>query len=152
MHLGKINNGTSPDYRNSKIVFIQPVAEIAWVYRKLTDVVLSSNNAHFKFDLFSFGESLQFTQYDAPSGKYNYHVDKVVNGPIRKLSMVLQLSDEQSYEGGEFEILDSDIPEQLPRKQGTVLLFPSYTMHRVTEVTKGTRHSLVGWINGPMFK
>jgi PKHD-type hydroxylase len=30
--------------------------------------------------------------------------------------------------------------------------FPSYVLHRVKPVTKGTRNSLVAWISGPEFK
>jgi PKHD-type hydroxylase len=30
-------------------------------------------------------------------------------------------------------------------------LFPSYTLHRVTPVTEGTRYSMVGWITGKPF-
>ena len=147
-----ISGETLPDYRNRKVVFVQPNPDTDWIYRKLTDCIVHINDKHFKFDLFSFGESLQFTQYNAPSGKYDYHIDKVFNAPIRKLSIVLQLTDENDYEGGDFEVLDGKDPQKLPRQQGTLLLFPSYTLHRVTEVTKGTRHSLVGWINGKPFK
>jgi len=37
------------------------------------------------------------------------------------------------------------------RKQGTVIVFPSFLKHRVTEVTRGKRYSLVQWLNGPDF-
>lgn len=30
--------------------------------------------------------------------------------------------------------------------------FPSYTMHRVTPVTRGVRKALVAWVNGPDFR
>jgi PKHD-type hydroxylase len=38
------------------------------------------------------------------------------------------------------------------RKRGTVIIFPSFLQHRVTEVKRGTRYSLVQWYNGPEFK
>ena len=31
---------------------------------------------------------------------------------------------------------------------GAMVLFPSYLLHRITEITKGTRYSLVGWAHG----
>ena len=34
------------------------------------------------------------------------------------------------------------------QKQGTLVLFPSYTLHEVKPVTKGVRYSLVGWYEG----
>lgn len=138
--------------RESKIRFIPPNEEMVWVYQRLTDAVVYLNSQFFKFDLFSFGECLQFTEYNAPSGKYHSHIDRYYNGPIRKLSIVLQLTDENDYEGGDFQLFESDKPQTLSRKQGSLLAFPSYTVHRVTEVTKGTRNSLVGWINGKPFR
>jgi PKHD-type hydroxylase len=102
--------------------------------------------------LFGFTEALQFTEYQAPDGHYAYHMDKVPHGTIRKLSIVVQLTDEDSYAGGDFEILDGTYPEKLPRTRGMLLMFPSYTMHKVNPVTDGIRNSLVGWISGNNFK
>ena len=74
----------------------------------------------------------------------------------RKLSMTIQLSDPDDYEGGDFvfnvnQIGQSPDREQL-RKKGTVLVFPSFIMHGVKPVTKGTRKSLVSWIEGPTWR
>ena len=46
----------------------------------------------------------------------------------------------------------SDSPEYMPREQGQIIVFPSYTLHEVTPITKGTRYSLVSWVSGPSFK
>jgi len=40
----------------------------------------------------------------------------------------------------------------MPRGKGVSTFFPSFTMHRVTPVTKGTRKSLVLWIGGEHYK
>ena len=67
--------------------------------------------------------------------------------------MVLMLSDPSEFEGGQLEIkTDSDNPITLEQKRGRAWFFPSYVLHRVTPVTKGTRRSLVLWIGGPEFK
>ena len=34
----------------------------------------------------------------------------------------------------------------------TITFFPSYTLHDVTAITKGTRKALVGWVLGPRWK
>jgi PKHD-type hydroxylase len=62
------------------------------------------------------------------------------------------LTDPNEYEGGDFEILDEVPGEKLKRTRGTLLAFPSYTLHAVTPVTKGTRNSLVSWISGKPFR
>ena len=73
----------------------------------------------------------------------------------RKLSFSAQLSNSDDYEGGD---LVFDLPEELTpakdamRKQGTVIIFPSFLRHMVTPVTKGERHSMVSWIEGLNFR
>ena len=61
--------------------------------------------------------------------------------------MTIILNDD--YEGGEFEFFLDDI--QIKNEIGTVIVFPSYFLHRVNPVTKGTRYSLVAWFRGPKF-
>lgn len=137
--------------RKSEHTFIHPDdSQIDWLYQRLTDAVTTVNNKFYKFDLFGFGEGLQFTKYEAPGSHYGYHVDRIYNGQIRKLSLTVQLTDENEYEGGDFQMFGSD--KVLSRKQGTILAFPSFMVHRVTPVTKGTRYSLVAWVNGKPFK
>jgi len=143
----------NPEIRESNIAFISPEESLYWMYSKLTNAVITLNNDFFKFDLFGFTEGLQFTEYIAPTGHYDQHVDRAFGmGSTRKLSIVLQLTEDTTYEGGDFELLDSSTPTKLFRDQGTLLAFPSYTLHRVTPVTKGIRHSLVGWVSGKPFK
>jgi PKHD-type hydroxylase len=38
------------------------------------------------------------------------------------------------------------------KDQGALAIFPSYTLHEVTPVTKNERYSLVCWVNGKQFK
>ena len=70
----------------------------------------------------------------------------------RKLSFSLLLSDSDDYEGGDLLLHTQIQPTETKRKKGTIIFFPSYTLHEVTKVTKGTRCALVGWATGPAFK
>ncbi len=154
--IGKVgsNDGyqVKDEYRNSEISWIFPDDESSWIYRRLTDIVGNLNAKYFGFDVYGFVEGLQFSTYKPPSGKYDLHIDKAINQSIRKLSVVLLLSDENDYVGGDFKIKTGKTEDSCPRKQGTLLVFPSYVLHGVTEVTSGTRNSLVGWITGPAFR
>jgi PKHD-type hydroxylase len=76
----------------------------------------------------------------------------------RKLSFTLQLSDPSSYEGGDLELgvhhltgSPTDTLRAHVRAQGTLALFPSFLVHRVTPVRVGVRHAIVGWLHGPPF-
>ena len=103
-------------------------------------------------------EQIQFGEYKR-GGFYNWHTDSNLNPavPFRKLSITVNLSHPKDYEGGNFEIKDpKGVPLKMPmgqlRKRGTVIVFPSFLEHRVTEVKRGKRYSLVQWYNGPEFK
>ena len=76
---------------------------------------------------------------------------------VRKLSMTLNLTDPNSYEGGDlmFDLgkNEGDISTATEaRNQGTIIVFPSFLYHCVSPVTKGIRYSLVNWSLGRPFK
>lgn len=136
--------------RKSKVKFLD-VNSYPDVYAKLASNAILANDTFFGFNIYGFSEGLQFTEY-SKGGHYDQHTDKQFNGMVRKLSVVVQLSDPDTYEGGDLELYLSRTPSILSRNQGTVLYFPSYSLHRVAPVTKGVRYSLVGWMNGEPFK
>jgi PKHD-type hydroxylase len=113
------------------------------------------NSKYYGFDLTGFEDALQYTVYNESDTKehYTWHVDNLGQGRpgCRKLSIVIQLSDPQEYEGGELQLHYQSY--HIARKdKGLLYIFPSYVLHRVTPVTGGTRRSLVGWICGPDFR
>ena len=146
--------GVTKDVRDSKISWLYPVDGMDWVFRRVTDITLSLNERFFKFDLFGLNEGFQFTNYEAPSGKYGKHVDRGMNMPVRKLSISIQLTDPEEYEGGELKLYDGDDKDAIvmDKAQGTLIIFPSYVLHEVIPITKGTRNSLVTWVTGKQFK
>ncbi|MCG8491694.1 MAG: 2OG-Fe(II) oxygenase [Sneathiellales bacterium] len=70
----------------------------------------------------------------------------------RKLCFMLQLSDPKSYEGGDLLLHNIPVDAQGFRQQGTLVVFPSYWLYRVTDVTKGQRHAIIGWVHGHNFR
>jgi PKHD-type hydroxylase len=137
-------NGAMPDFKD--------------FYLDVVDMFREANRHAFGAELWHLHE-MQFTQYDAADeGFYNWHNDVMWASPNcghRKLSMVIQLSDPSEYEGGDLEIQPLHLGAPDPailRKQGNVIVFPSFLMHRVTPVTKGTRYSLVAWMEGPKWR
>jgi PKHD-type hydroxylase len=140
------------EIRKSEIAWLYPSDDLDWCYRRMTDIITNLNERFFKFDLFGATEGFQFTKYTAPGGKYGQHIDSAPGTLIRKLSFTLQLSDPKDYKGGDLCLYLGDKPEVMKRDRGYVALFPSYVLHEVTPVTKGTRYSLVSWITGKPFK
>jgi len=148
---GSISYVVDNEMRNSKVAFFG-TNDLEWVFERLTDIVLKLNEDYFKFNLWGFAEGLQFTEYCEPGGHYDYHIDLTKSGPVRKLSIVVQLSDPAEYDNGDLELVYCNRGELLPKTRGLLIAFPSYTLHRVVPVTRGKRNSLVGWITGEPFK
>ena len=138
--------------RDNQISWLYASDNIEWVFRRVTDIVLSLNKQFFNFDLFGLNEGFQFTNYVAPSNKYGQHTDKAYAGLIRKLSLSIQLTDPKEYEGGELFLYENKNGDEMKKEQGTLILFPSYVLHEVKPVTKGERNSLVSWVTGQQFK
>ena len=82
-----------------------------------------------------------YTKYDIPENNW-------IDEKTRKLSMTIVLN--KNYEGGEFEFFSET--DLIKEKTGTVIVFPSYMVHRVNPITKGTRYSLVVWFVGEPFQ
>jgi PKHD-type hydroxylase len=138
--------------RKSEVAWLYANDELEWAYRRMTDIVETLNNQFFQFDLFGFAEGFQFTKYAAPGGKYGRHIDSAPGTLIRKLSFTVQLSDPEDYEGGDLCLYFGDNADVMKKTQGLVTVFPSYVLHEVKPVTKGTRYSLVSWVTGKPFK
>lgn len=102
------------------------------------------NERFFHFDL-DGAEPLQLAEY-RESEHYGDHLDI---GPgkasLRKLSASVQLSSPSDYDGGDLVIWGSGTVD---KAKGTIAIFPSYLVHRVTPVTRGVRRSLVAWATG----
>ena len=147
----------APDVRRSKVSWIQHNQETAWLYDRLAYIARMVNGQYFQFDLHGFNEDFQYTVYEESNeGHYDWHIDrgyKKGNGSApRKLSLVVQLSDPSEYEGGDLELQYGNGTRVVEKKKGLVHVFPSWVLHRVTPVTKGTRCSLVVWACGPKFR
>tara|TARA_S200002703_G_C3744446_1_gene229017 strand:+ start:227 stop:901 length:675 start_codon:yes stop_codon:yes gene_type:complete len=134
---------------------------------------IANRNADWNVNIDYF-ENFQYTQYTADRGKpgfYTWHTDHggMLNndGTIRKLSITIQLSEPDDYNGGHFQWLEPvNEFNQLTKEKvvdvhkmvqtapfsakaiGTMIVFPSFVYHQVTPVTMGTRKSLVGWACG----
>lgn len=163
------------DKRNSQNAWI-PTAH--WVGGFMWHYIERANRENFLYDLTCIdGENLQYTRY-TEGQYYGWHNDAGLatqfkprnlgsrgwddavsdylgkqSEQIRKLSVVMQLSDPDDYEGGNLQIMGEGGQTYFaPRKRGTVILFDSRAQHRVLKITKGIRKSIVGWVIGPRWK
>lgn len=144
------------EMRKSSIKWLIPEADkTEWIYERLISFVIEANTNLWEFDINHFKDAIQYTEYHGDKeGHYNWHMDiGGGNSGTRKISIVVQLSDPDDYEGGELQLqTGGEHYTSIIKKKGSVTLFPSYIRHRVTPVTKGVRKSLVLWVGGSTFK
>jgi PKHD-type hydroxylase len=140
------------ELRRSSVMFLEPSDSTRWIYERIAGIGCECNAQRFRFELNGFLQPLQLTKYG--TGEYfDWHMDFHA-GEIshRKLSVTVQLSDPDEYEGGDLQFMVNNRTETAPRGKGSVIVFASFILHRVTEVTAGKRHSIVGWLSGPPYR
>jgi len=139
---------TVKDFRETQVAFVNDL-NIKSLMRSYFN---EANRNAFGMDIDYIPDS-QYGEYREGSF-YNWHhdINWEADTPYdRKLSIVIQLSDPKDYEGGQFEFKSIENPKNF-YKQGSVLVFPSYFVHRVNTITGGLRKSLVNWMEGPRWK
>jgi PKHD-type hydroxylase len=142
------------EIRESEARWIPLQNDTTWIYDRFAFIVRQLNGQFFNFDISGFVEDFQYTTYYGDKkGHYDWHVDmgNNLNSSPRKLSLVMQLSDPDEYEGGDFEMFDlTEYPNaQEVRAQGSTIFLPSFVPHQAHPVTKGKRYSLAVWFEGP---
>lgn len=138
--------------RSADIYNIEYNDDNKWIHEKIAKLVGVANTLHFDYDIAGITHGLQLIHYKSNQqqpGHYDWHVD-CGNGEValRKISFVCQLTDPFQYEGCELLINNHGTELIGNKQQGSVHLFPSYMLHKVTPITKGERYSLVIWIHG----
>tara|TARA_R100000458_G_C8234577_1_gene215296 strand:+ start:486 stop:1064 length:579 start_codon:yes stop_codon:yes gene_type:complete len=145
------NSNVNEEYRKSSIKWIDFNYE--WIYDKLWHWANIANDDIWGFDIEGFKDECQYTHYKAPDGHYDWHTDIGGNGiNHRKISAIVQLSDNSEFKGGNLEFLNGKDPIQIEMWKGRCVLFPSFYLHRITPILEGERKSLVQWISGAPFK
>lgn len=157
---GSIGNGADsqpivdPDYRCVQTCRIEPF-QAPWAYERLRDRAQWTNDEYFGFDLHGLQQGIVFLRYDAGDkpGKYRWHQDfGGGESSLRKLSLVVQLSDPADYDGCRLTLF-TDVEFEAPTTgRGDTILFPSWTPHCVTPITRGRRYALALWVSGPRFR
>ena len=82
--------------------------------------------------------------------KYGPHVDVPVMGnqsPLRSdMSMTIFLDEPEDYDGGELNIFGMGNEQKYKLARGSAVVYPTYFLHEVVEVTRGRRTAAVLWL------
>ena len=108
-----------------------------WLYDKIFE---SAANNIWGFDVTEIHDALQYTLYprELEDSYYHSHRDAGLHYWYRKISMTIQLSDPDEFEGGGFEIEDpggdGEWISTPHTQQGDMIMFPSILRHRALPV------------------
>jgi len=135
------NSSNSNGIRKSSVAWI---SDLGFLNERLTNKLRETFNIN-GMEVTGLGK-YQFTEYK--EGEYfDWHTDSTDTiYRDRFTSIVIQLND--NYNGGILEIKNLK-GETLPieNKIGTLYIFNSRLLHRVTPVMGGIRYSLVNWVS-----
>jgi predicted 2-oxoglutarate/Fe(II)-dependent dioxygenase YbiX len=151
---GRLGPGnTNAEIRRSKVVMLGAEQKYDWLYDRIWAAAQECNRQFFCVDLAGVEANIQLARYDSSDqGFYDWHTDFAGIRPLRKISVSIQLSGAEHYDGGDLELKYGTQPQAMDKARGAFIAFPSFLLHRVTPVTRGTRWSLVAWILGPRWR
>jgi PKHD-type hydroxylase len=114
--------------------------------RQLVSVALNRNALFFTAALPSKILPPFFNRYHGETNHYGFHVDNAMrmmpdgSGYVRAdVSATLFLSEPDEYEGGELIVEDTFGQHAVKLKAGSLVVYPSSSVHQVSPVTQGTR-------------
>jgi predicted 2-oxoglutarate/Fe(II)-dependent dioxygenase YbiX len=117
----------------------------------IKESITIANNQVFKFILegISAHDYPQIFKY-SKNNFFNLHSDLNTSFTSRKLTFIINLSDEREYDGGKLQFLNYDDNIEF-NKIGSIVVFPSFIPYKITPVKKGVKCIIVGHIHGPNF-
>jgi hypothetical protein len=145
--IGSGEGAINLEIRNVKRVMLPTYKDIGG---RLAAAGLWANHQAWKFDI-THANQAEFLAYPA-GGRYQAHVDTFIQhgDECRKLTVLAFLND--NFKGGKFFLQNGQDKYYPPQSKGTVLVFPSFIMHGVEDVTEGERYSVVCWMVGKFFR
>jgi len=130
----------------------------SWIGGFLWHYIRKFNNENFKYDINDIEcDGIEYIE-QSTGDSTTWRNDILINSEedsetVRKLSFILQLSDHDSYEGGNVQIMNQYGQTYFfPRIRGTIIVFDSRSQYRICKIKSGTRKSLAGCVTGPRWR
>lgn len=131
----------------SHSTWIEPSPETYWLFHKVGALFTYAAD-HFGFEVTGLMEPFLYSVYEEDQS-FNWRADLGSgSSSTRKVSMILQLSANDEFIGGEMQFVNAPSHKGM----GSATFYPSYLAHRLTPVILGVHRSLVAWGCGPTFR
>ena len=128
---------------------------LRWLRRPLKELVDDANNTNFMIDITSV-EFLTLKKFHVGDHWHWHHDCDWWFNPLafdKKITLLMELSDNSEYEGGEYGEYMSTIP--FPKQhlnRGSVIVIPAYYYYNISDIIKGCKKLLVVNVIGPKFR
>lgn len=110
---------------------------------EISNVIL---NKLKEFKIKSLPEFFMILKYDK-NQEFKRHTDSGIEYPNRYKTLIIQLSDETDYDGGELCIFHNGETIVSSKEIGNVTMFDSSIEHSVNKIKDGIRYSIVFWLS-----
>ncbi|THD08332.1 Fe2+-dependent dioxygenase [Metallibacterium scheffleri] len=150
-----VDGRATAGHTGAPVKFNQQIDERAAMARELGDVVLAALERNPLFISAALPQRVYpplFNRYGVGMS-FGAHVDgsvRLLPGSGQKirtdLSATLFLNAPEDYDNGELQIEDTCGLQRIRLAAGDMVLYPASSLHRVTEVTRGTRMACFFWI------
>ena len=147
--VGDIKTAKETHVRNTKNIIVNYNNESNYLYQAIIKSFLKANEI-FNYSINKIDDVI-LLKYEEGSF-YKSHLDIGGNVSDRKISLIVQLTDENDYTGCDTNLYRSATPLTISKKFNTGTLFPSYVLHEATPLLTGTRYALVAWATGEPFR
>lgn len=130
--------------RKTETSFLHPDG-MEWVYQKLAALFARENV--WNFALTAITEPFRIYKYGVGAYRGDHSDVDYTTSDHSKITAVVQLVSSRSWSGGRLCVGSAGPVPKL--EKGDCVLFPSFSVHEVTPVTRGTRVTLTAWAAGP---
>lgn len=147
-------------YKQAPVTKTSTCKKISYVeinkIKNLKETIIWINRECFGFNIYeNINDHFIHNTYSSTNkGQYKWHTDgePYSCNYTSKLTGLINLS-EKKFEGGDFYLFDGK-PTKIKElnEPGSLIVFPSYFLHKVTSVTSGIRKSGTMFITGPWWK
>jgi len=122
------------------------------LHDQLNHIVMNAllNHPQYQAAVLPHRQATPFYARYEPGESYGLHVDDPVMGPMQgryrtDVSTTVFINNPQDYDGGEIVIQTQAGEQAIKLAAGCAISYPSGRLHRVAEVTRGTRLVAVTW-------
>ena len=139
--------------RAQRVKHNEQISQKADGRKVLQDIILTALTRNKRFNRTAFPKSIRpplISRYRQAMA-YGRHVDSALMGPkmLREradISITVFISDADEYDGGELLIHSLSGTQRVKLRSGSAVLYPSSSLHEVSEVSRGERLVAVTWV------